>query len=356
MKRLLFLFALFATAGTVLAAFGDRIVVADGQFLAGGQRLWINGANTPWHAWDDFGGRFDPVWWDSEFQSLHDHGINATRVWISCTGEVGLTIDDSGHVSGATKAYWDDLDSLMKIAAKHRVYVLATLLSFDHMRDNHPGYVRWRKWLASDANIDSYVGNVVVPLVRRYRDTPWLWAIDLMNEPDWVIDNPEDGRFACARLQSYFARAAVAIHANSPILVTVGLAMPRYGSDTAKGSHGNKVSDAALRGLVDDPGARLDFYTTHYYDWCAKIWGAAPYLSPADYRMPLDKPSVLGEMPAKGTEGHTTAQDYESAFEKGWQGAMAWTSDAVDDNGGMDVLGPATSAFAARHPGLVFPR
>jgi hypothetical protein len=355
MKPFLLLVALLAIPAALRAAAGDRIALANGEFMAGSRRIWINGANTPWHDWNDIGGRFDRAWWDSEFRSLHDHGINATRVWISCDGQVGLRIDDSGSVSGATQAYWDDLDSLFEIAAKHQVYVLATLLSFDHMHDNHPGYLRWRKWLGSDANIDSYVGSVLVPFVHRYGDTPWLWAIDLMNEPDWVFESKEDGQFAWATLQAYFARAAVAIHKGSPILVTVGMAMPKYESETAFGSKGNKVGDAALRARVDDPGARLDFYTVHYYDWCGKLWGPAPYLGPGAYGMPLDKPSIIGEMPAKGTGGHTTAQDYESTFEKGWQGAMGWTSDEVDEMGGMDTLGPATSAFASRHPDLVFP-
>ena len=31
------------------AAFGDRITVSGTQFMAGGQRIWINGANTPWN-------------------------------------------------------------------------------------------------------------------------------------------------------------------------------------------------------------------------------------------------------------------------------------------------------------------
>jgi hypothetical protein len=176
-----------------------------------------------------------------------------------------------------------------------------------------------------------------------------------MNEPDWVHESREEGGFPWSRLQSYFARAAAAIHENSAILVTVGMAMPKYCSDTARWAQGNKLSDAALTARMGDPKARLDFYTVHYYDWCARNWGAAPYVSPGAYRMPLDKPSIIGEMPAKGTEGHTTAQDYEGAYENGWQGAMGWTSDGVDENGDMAQLGPATLAFRNRHPGIVFP-
>ena len=41
------------------AAFGDRITVSGVEFRAGTNRIWINGANTPWHAWNDFGGEFN---------------------------------------------------------------------------------------------------------------------------------------------------------------------------------------------------------------------------------------------------------------------------------------------------------
>jgi hypothetical protein len=82
------------------------------------------------------GGDFDPSWWDAHFQLLHDRGINATRIWISCSGDVGIEIDENGHVSGATPAYWSDLGRLLDIAQKHEVYVLATLMSFDHFKSD----------------------------------------------------------------------------------------------------------------------------------------------------------------------------------------------------------------------------
>ncbi|HUC86334.1 MAG TPA: hypothetical protein VL970_14145, partial [Candidatus Acidoferrales bacterium] len=48
------------------AAEGQRITVSGTEFRAGGQRLWLNGANTPWHAWNDFGGGYDAAWWDKQ--------------------------------------------------------------------------------------------------------------------------------------------------------------------------------------------------------------------------------------------------------------------------------------------------
>jgi len=333
----------------------ERITISGGKFMVGGGPIWMNGANTPWHHWNDLGGNFDPDWWDTHLQLLHDCGINATRVWISCSGDLGIEIDENGHVSGATAAYWADLGSLLGMAQKHGVYVLATLMSFDHFKATNRNSKKWRTWIGTDAGIDSYVRNYVHPLLERYGRAPSLWAIDLMNEPEWVFESAEDGKIPWERLQSYFARAASEIHREGDVLVTVGMAMPKYNSDIVRSAQGNKLSDAALRAAFNNPGARLDFYSTHYYDWCGPIWGNALYLSPRAYGLPTDRPSIIGEFPARGTKGHTVAADYESAFRNGWEGAMGWTSNSVDSNGGISELGAATLAFKQRHADLVHP-
>ena len=352
--RIFFILAVLpALVPAICAAGSDRIAIANGQFVVGDRRIWINGANTPWNAWNDFGGRFDAAWWDAQFQALRDHGINATRVWITCDGEVGIDIDDDGRVAGATPAHWADLDQLFQIAAKHRVYVMATLMSFDHFKNSHAHFQRWRNWIARDANIDSYVDHYLTPFLDRYGSSPWLWSIDLMNEPDWVFENANNGRVSWERLQDYFGRAARAIHDRSPVLVTVGMAMLKYNSDTGRGCLGNQVSDRALRARVDVPGARLDFYSTHYYDWNGALWGNAASRTPGEYKLPVDKPGLLGELPAKGTAGHTIGEDYDDAFQHGWQGVMAWTSNGVDENGSLQQLGPATRAFREHHASLV---
>ena len=346
---------LFSIAGCLSparAAVGDRISVCGAEFRAGGKRVWLNGANAPWHAWNDFGGHYDAGWWDKHFEELHANGINAARVWISCNGDAGINIDTNGVVTGCTPAFWSHVDSLLEIAAKHQVYVMATLLSFDHFSDHNTNCARWRKMLTDRGNIDALVAHYVGPFAARYKDNPWLWSIDLCNEPDWIYENANCGRISWDWIQMYVAKAAAAIHTNSPILVTVGISMgPRYQS----GRRGVDVfSDAVLQAKAGgSPLARLDFYSPHHYDWMARHDGNPFSESPVAYGLDGGKPAMIGECPAKGTAGRSSTQDYEDAYRNGWQGVQGWTSNGLDANGGLEKLGPATRAFRDHHSDLV---
>ncbi|REE81511.1 cadherin-like protein [Paenibacillus taihuensis] len=332
----------------------NRIFVQGTNFYAGHEPIWFNGANTPWDNWNDFGGDFDYSFWDTHFGQLHDNGVNATRVWITSNGEVGIDIDESGHVSGATAAHWNDLDSLFYLAQKHGVYIMATLMSFDHMKDAHPNYTSWRNMLMNDDNIDSYVNNYVIPFTNRYKANPYLWSIDFMNEPDWVY---EESKLPWEQLQKLFAKMSVAVHENSKVLTTVGMAMVKYNSGTCtEGCQGNKVGDAELMGAAGgNPLAKLDFWAPHYYDWMGQYWGVPMYMTPEQFGLSADRPSVIGETAALGTAGHTLEQDYFSAYANGWQGMMPWTSNDVDWLGDLAKVGPAASSFYSQHPDLVFP-
>jgi hypothetical protein len=351
---ILLLLVAFSNPQPARAAFGDRITVSGTNFKAGSDPIWINGANTPWHVWNEFGGKLDAGWWDYHLEQLHKNGINATRVWISCNGETGIDIDAAGHVSGCTARFWKNLDALFKIARQRQVYIDATLISFDHFSDYHRHYQSWRNMLADNRNIDSLVTNYVLPVALRYRDNPWLWSIDLCNEPDWIHELPKCGKLPWDGFQTYVAKAAAAIHSNSPVLVTVGLCMgPKY---TARPPGTNILDDQALMVRANgDARARIDFYTPHYYDWMRVLRRNAFYQTPANYGLDTNKPIVLGECRAKGTAQHTIVQDYEAAFTNGWQGVMAWSSNGVDHNGSLADLNFATKAILARHGDLVFP-
>lgn len=327
------------------AALAQRVKVADAKFSVDGREIWFSAANTPWQNWNDLGGNFDPTFWDQEFAAIRRAGGNATRIWITCNGETGFDLDGRGGVRGMTGEFWEDADSLFEIARKNRIYVLATLISFDHTKDSHGNYREWRAMYASDAKVALFVSNYVRPFVARYKGNPWLFAIEPCNEIEWAH---EQHGVPWERLQYFCGRVAAAVHRDSEILVTVGN-NAKWQSATAEGEF---FSDENLRKQVPDPGAYLDFTSPHWYDWVVR-WFGSPFADRTDASYKLDlKPSVIGECPA-----NAGWLSYETAYRNGWEGVFAWTSNAVDGNGGLDgKLGGEMRKFRKAHPKLVDPK
>jgi endo-1,4-beta-mannosidase len=316
-----------------------RITVKNNEFTVNGKKIWINGTNTPWNKWNDFGGAYDDSWWDGHFKALHENGVNAVRVWINCNNDQeAVIIDDTGAVSGVSEAHLNDLDMFFETAERNNIYIMATLLSFDHYKSKSAH--KWRNMLKNNNAVDSFVNNYVAVFVNRFKDNPYLWSIDLMNEPDWVFENPECGNIPWEQISNLFARAAAAIHENSDILVTVGLSFPKYNADGPQ-CEGNKVSDGYLQSLYPNRSAYLDFWSPHYYDWVGKHYGVPFYMTPGNWRLDPSKPALLGECSARGSKDNTLISDFENAYKNGWQGVMPWTSNGVDGNGGFDELASA---------------
>ena len=342
-----------------------RISIQDGRFAVDGgmKPIWINGTNTPWNKWNDFGGGYNDAWWDNHFAALHENGVNAVRVWINCNNDQkAVLIDDNGFVSGVSNKHWTDLDLFFATAERHGIYIMATILSFDHFKNtgSRPSANRWREMVQSDETVDSFIEHYTLSFVERYKDNPYLWSIDLMNEPDWVHENAECGNLAWGDISRFFARNAAAIRENSPVLVTVGMSFPKYNADGA-GYEGNKVSDTFLQSIYPSEYAALDFWSPHYYDWVGQWYGVPFTSTPAGPRsrggwgLDGSKPALIGECPAAGSAGSTLAADYLNAIENGWQGVMPWTSNGVDGNGGFDELASATRHIAELYPELIFP-
>ncbi|HCY41932.1 MAG TPA: cellulase (glycosyl hydrolase family 5) [Prolixibacteraceae bacterium] len=359
MKAHKILALIFVIALPVLSS-AQFVTVSGNKFLVDGKEIIMNGANTPWNKWNDFGGSYTSSWWDAEFQKIKAAGGNSTRIWISCNGEVGLLIASDGAVTGATAAFWSNLDDMFRLAQKNKIYIKATLISFDHFKNSHTNYQRWRNMIQNDDKVTSFVDNYVVPFTNRYKDNPYLWAIDVCNEIEWVNQDAAMGNIAWNRLQYFVARVASAVHDNSKVLVTLGSAAIKWNSDKFEG---NFWSDAKLKAQYNKDNAKLDFYSPHFYGWVVKWFGNfALNKTPADYGI-NDRPCVIGENPAKGVfnDGASptlevpAAQMFLGAYNKGWKGLMPWTSNGVDSNGTLKDFESGLLAFKAAHPELIDP-
>lgn len=346
-------------------SFSQRITVAGNTFQVHGKEIFMNGVNTPWDNWNDFGGDFDPDFWDSEFRKIRQAGGNASRIWITCNGDVGIHISTEGQVRGATESHWDDLDDMFALAAKHRVYILATLISFDHTKNTNVNYQRWRNLFADTANVSTYVSHYVIPFINRYKDNPFLWCIDIGNELEWMHENAECGQIEWDRLQYFAARVAAAVHENSAVLVTLGSAGTKW-NGTCPNCVGNLWSDQNLQAQYASSNAFLDFYSPHFYGWNIRYFGNfALDMSPADYGID-DRPCMVGENSARGVFRQDSAgrdilevpisEAFINSYENGWKGLLVWTSNGVDRNGTLRDCGAGLTAFQKKYPDLITPK
>ena len=334
------------------SALKGTISVSGTDFVVDDRVIFLNGVNTPWDNWNDLGGDFDEEFWESHFAELHENGVNASRVWISCNGDVGFTFDEDGYVTAVSDAYWEDLETLLTIADENGIYIMATIMSFDHFKDTNQTYENWRALCQDSDKIDSYVDNYVIPLCEKFDSHDSLFAIDLCNEPDWIHENAEDGKLDWSDLGNLFAREAQAIHTHSDILVTIGFGMSKYNSSKYDGNYG---SDEYLQSCYDSEDAYLDFYSPHYYEWEAP-WFNFPFdKTPEEFGMEADRPVVIGEFPASGmtsaTEGSqelSGSECYLGLYENGWNGAFAWTSNGVDGCGSLKDFSEGVNAISEK--------
>jgi len=343
---------IFLIVGTILAIVfnidAQRIEVKNNKFVVEDQQILLNGANTPWIVWDDFGGGYNSNDWDTAFQKLKDARVNCTRVWISCSGDVGININNSGYISGVTVAFRDDIDSLMAIAKSKKIYLMVALTSFDSVYSSK--WWAWREMYKSDANRESFINNLVIPFVNRYKGNPYFFALEAVNEIEWVFEGTE---VTVQQVQDLVARTANAVHENSKVLFCQGTgAGPKYHSDSSKFGGYDVFSDYQLS--LQQTGAYLDFFNMHHYEWMSEWW-VPPYECTPSYYELFNKPAIIGEFPAKGSDGYSPLESYQHIYSNGWQGAMAWTSNGVDTNGNINDMDDGTKWLFQYYPQFVYP-
>ncbi len=333
----------------------QRIYIDGNQFKVDGKPIYLNGCNTPWNKWNDFGGKYDSLFWENEFKRLHENGMNSVRVWISCDGEVQPYIDSTGFVTGVSDKFWKDVDHLIKTAEANQLYLMATMLSFDHVKITHENNNVWRQMLNDSSKVRSYILNYLLPFVKRYENNPYLFSIDLCNEIEWMQEKEECGNFKWNILQRYVAMCAASIHhSGSKVLVTMGSAGVKWNSDKAIA---NFWSDMNLQKQFSDKAAFLDFWQFHYYSWINPYFGNPFSKSPADYNI-NDRPVVVGEMPAKESglpSGLTMFQAFNELLNNGYSGHFPWTSNGLDKEGNLNDFGDSALNFKTKHSLLVNP-
>jgi len=360
MKKIyIVMMALFAISISMRA---QTVSINGNQFNANGKQIWFNGINTPWNNWADFGGNFVQSWWTGEFQKYVDNKINLARVWIHCEGSNSPTTNSDGSVTGASAQFWSNMDTLVSISRAKKVYVLPCLWSFDMVKNsNQATYQKYRNLINSQANIQTYITNFLIPLVKRYINEPYVMGWEISNEPEWMFENAEDGPIPVVNVQRLHAMCAAAIHKNCSKPVTTGSACVKWNSYLYQNSGdnaGNVWGDTTLQRVYNDPQAKLDFWEIHWYPWMSQ-WFQSPYQKTSVAFQIDDKPVLVGE--SQGMDQcdtyicQTLVQMYENAYLNGFDGVCGWKTPQNDGYGTFENIAVATNTFYNKHPQLVYP-
>ncbi len=202
----------------------------------------------------------------------------------------------------------------------------------------------------------SYINNALIPMVKRFANTCNLFAWEIINEPEWSISGPGTTvqLVSAKEMIRFCGMIAEAIHANSSKMVTVGSACLKWNSTRIGPAEVHYWNDSSFAAAYNKPGAKLDFYQIHYYDWMYNPdWGYDPFQetkTPSYWK--LDKPTLIGENP--GVAGkYTLKQMIENAYTNGYAGIMPWSYDSVDQYGSWNGCKNDLKEFHDKHASII---
>lgn len=347
---------------------------------------WIlSGVNVPWQnggygtdfgtveEWNNYHA-YSPTDTAEMFATLQANGVNTVRWWVFTDGRGVPEFDSTsgGGVTGLDANFLPSIESAITLAEQYNIYLIFALWDFGMLDDEnisqgeHAG--GHTDLIVEAAKRQSYLTNALIPLLQHpITNTPYrvgthpnVLGWDIINEPEWgiiesgAVDAEISQPVTLAQMQQFVAEQSAVIHQYTNQLVTVGSASLKWNSDTALGADGNWWSDADLTPYAAD--GYLDFYQVHYYGWMngdEVTWSYSPlFNTTADAG--LDKPTIIGEMPANAVDlGVTLPQALDTIYTNGYAGFWTWS---YEDDGSNGFFGtwedsqPAVLAFNQAHP------
>ncbi|WP_010177250.1 T9SS type A sorting domain-containing protein [Aquimarina agarilytica] len=306
---------------------------------------FVNGINM---AWDKFSSdigyevtptyttEYHPNWahFSNVFESVANSGGNVVRWWFHTDGATSPVFDKNDEfVVENPDFFLTDLKTLLDLAVEKKIKVQICLWSFDMLKGG-PG--RWRvnsarnkKILTSDAHLQAYLDNSLVPLVKAIGNHPGLYAWELFNEPEGMTTEyashwPDfTDKVSITDIQKTVNKMASAIRNAQPgVKITNGALGFISGVDNLIFGYHNNYTDARLAEKGGKSDGYLDFYNIHYYDW-AKESGSPFHNTFASTN--LDKPTIIAEYYPQDTFGVTVDQLGPELINKGWHGTLVWS-------------------------------
>jgi hypothetical protein len=315
---------------------------------------YLLGVNYPYHSYgNDFGGNawgsygvHDPNTYkeiDSDFAQLSSLGVRTVRWFVFTDARAGIEFDSAGMPSGLDEFVFSDFDAALEIAERHNIALNLVLLDhtfvYDAREENGVQMGGHAAVLATEEGQQALLRNVFEPVFRRYANHPAILSWEIMNEPEWTLQDAGTVHQEVSQPLKYatfraFAKAVVdAIHNIAGSYATIGCADAKWAQNWV--------------------GLDLDYYQVHFYDWMQPYNTDNLFNMRAEW-LRLDRPVVVGEFPAANS---TVAglRDYLNIwYTNGFAGAWAWSYRAGSTWGSPDEEVMRSWAEAHR-PVLDFP-
>jgi hypothetical protein len=308
-----------------------------------------------------------------DFSRMAALGFTVARWFVFGDGRSGITYDDRGLPACPDPHFFTDMDAALEVSRDAGIRLDLVLLDHhwmfegisDTIADPATGALLEARLpegraeiLHAKAGRHALLTNVFEPLLRRYSMAgpradlhSQLFAVELMNEPDFVVEEWENDVSSRVKrplpfsaLASMISRLSELVHRHTSALTTIG--------------------GARLHNLWawDEPNLDLDVVQIHSYPDTkrhrdADVFGRPPAA------LGVSRPVILGEFPGDGARRHPagtspperTLEEYlEFAVQAGYAGAWPWSFSGTDGYGALPV--EPLHQFARRHPDLVNPR
>ena len=316
---------------------------------------YLLGVNYPYHRYgNDFGGNgwgsygvHDPDTYaavDADFAKLSSIGVRTVRWFVFADARAGITFDEAGLPTGLDEFVMQDFDAALEIAERHNIGLNLVLLDFRFVHDatveNGVQMGGHASVLATPEGQRALVRNVFEPVFRRYANHPAILSWEVMNEPEWTLQDAGtvDRKFisqplTLATFRAFAQLTIDAIHNVARSYATIGSADVKWVQNWA--------------------GLDLDYYQVHYYDWMQPYSTDNLFAMRAE-ELRLDRPVVVGEFPADHSKVAGLRDYLNIWYMNGYAGAWAWSYRA-DTTWGSPDAEVLRSWAEAHRPTIDFP-
>ena len=354
--------------------------------LSSASRPFLNGINVPWIEWgSDFSSADNDsantyCGWEEALRFAVTNGGNALRVWLFDEPQKQLLWHADGLVRGLAPGVTLMVQTLLALAEHYDCHVILVLFNGADAKTQET-----RTLVSDERVLDSLLTSAVGPLAAAIRGYRSLAAIEIVNEPEGMIDprsssaaagadevavcgsvegvsacaGPHDAvgwstyKFPLTMVQRFVNRVAGAIRAVEPgVSLTVGswhVCAAWVGEAARTRGARHLFSNACLVAAGGDATGTLDLYQVHAYPKEAEgtdfgTNGPVGDAGRTAASLGLGAPVILGEVSSRwdvanrGAEPtsarHSTASLHAQAVELGYAGIFSWafTCDFRTDN------------------------